>query len=82
MDVICETEETGRSNRLSGFDDFFWERLQTDLGVEQRLYLKPLKRVNTIFSKLSKKSLARLNSGLACGVVAGIGDPGRGSGRL
>jgi hypothetical protein len=32
--VICETEETGRSNRLSGFDDLFWERLQTDLEVE------------------------------------------------
>jgi len=58
--VICETEETGRSNRLSGFDDLFWEHLQTDLGVEQQLYLKPRKCVNTIFSKLLKKIVGSL----------------------
>jgi hypothetical protein len=28
-------DPVGRSIDLSGFDDLFWKRLQTDLGVEQ-----------------------------------------------
>ena len=75
--MICETEETGRSNRLSGFDDLFWEHSDRFRGGTA-VVAEAAEICQYFFFKIIKKTLARLNSGLACGIVAGIGDPGRG----